>query len=172
MKKEIALAALLGLLVAGPALLSGQTRTVPPLSAFPDLVGALKSTPGCVGVETARTASGKQVIFAWFENRKAVMTWYYSDTHLASLNLVGAHPSSHPMGGVPDDGRPVLAIASLTPVSNPGDTTNPLSFAQIAIELYTPLPGGVAAGGRFAPAALDVPGLRDLPLGPPAPAAK
>jgi hypothetical protein len=172
MRKEIALATLLGLLVAGPALLSGQARTVPPVSAFPDLVGALKATPGCLGVETARTAGGKQVIFAWFEDRKAVMTWYYSDTHMASLNLVGAHPSAHPMAGVPDDGRPVLAIASLTPTTNTGDATNPLSIAQIAIELYTPLPGGVAAGGRFAPAALKVPGLRDLPLGPPPASAK
>ena len=32
---------------------------------FPDLVGALKASPGCLGVETARTGSGKEVIFAW-----------------------------------------------------------------------------------------------------------
>jgi hypothetical protein len=167
MKKEIAWAALLGLLVMGPAILAGQTRTVPPVSAFPDLVGALKATPGCLGVETARTSSGKQVIFAWFEDKKAVMTWYYSDAHIASLSMLGAAPSSHPMADVPDDGTPVLAIASLTPVSHPEDRSNPFSVSQIAIELYRPLPGGLAAGGRFAPSTLKVPGLRDVPMAQP-----
>lgn len=38
------------------------------VAAFPDLVAALKKSPGCLGVETARTASGKAVIFAWFED--------------------------------------------------------------------------------------------------------
>ncbi|MDT4898958.1 MAG: hypothetical protein QOH25_4035 [Acidobacteriota bacterium] len=38
---------------------------------FPDLVAGLKATPGCLGVETARTDSGKSVIFAWFEDKKA-----------------------------------------------------------------------------------------------------
>lgn len=33
---------------------------------FPDLVSGLKATPGCLGVETARTASGKEVILARF----------------------------------------------------------------------------------------------------------
>src|SRR5262245_58325955 len=48
---------------------------------FPDLIAALKAVPGCLGVETAKTGSGKQVIFAWFEDRKAVLKWYYSDAH-------------------------------------------------------------------------------------------
>ena len=43
--------------------LSAQNQSQLP---FPDLVGPLKATPGCLGVETARTASGKMVIFAWF----------------------------------------------------------------------------------------------------------
>src|SRR5688500_7686805 len=128
MKKEIAMATLLGLLVIGPAILSGQTRTVPPAGAFPDLAGALKSTPGCVGVETARTSSGKQVIFAWFENKKAVMAWYYSDAHIASLRLLGAQPSMHPMADVPDDDNPVLAIASMTLAAPPQDGSSPMTI--------------------------------------------
>src|ERR1044071_9190060 len=48
---------------------------------FPDLVGGLKATPGCLGVETAKTASGKTVIFAWFEDKKALLKWYYSAPH-------------------------------------------------------------------------------------------
>ena len=35
----------------------------------------------------------------------------------------------------------------------------------LGVELYGPLPGGVAVGGRFAPEALKVRGLREIPLG-------
>jgi hypothetical protein len=34
-----------------------------------------------------------------------------------------------------------------------------LPVSQIAIELYAPLPGGLAAGGRFAPSSVKVKGL-------------
>ena len=148
-------------LVFGPAVLGGQTAAQPPRPAGPDLVGALKATPGCLGVETANTSSGKQVIFAWFENKKAVLAWYYSDTHVALMRqLAGsaAVRSREPLGDVPDEG-PVLTIASLTP--NPGAAQG---FSQIAVELYAPLPGGIAAGGRFGPAAMKVRGLMDLPM--------
>ena len=36
----------------------------------------LRETPGCLGVEAARTQTGKNVIFAWFENKAAAMAWY------------------------------------------------------------------------------------------------
>ena len=57
----------------------------------------------------------------------------------------------------------VLAIASLTLSGAPsGGGLPPVS--QIAIELYKPLPGGLAAGGRFSPTGLKVPGLVDVPM--------
>ena len=40
-----------------------------PANQGPDLVGGLKGTKGCLGVETARLSSGKNVIFAWFSFR-------------------------------------------------------------------------------------------------------
>ena len=46
-----------------------------PGKGLPDLVGALKGTKGCLGVETAKTSSGKNVIFAWFEDKQAVLRW-------------------------------------------------------------------------------------------------
>jgi heme-degrading monooxygenase HmoA len=52
-----------------------------PMAGFPDLVGGLKATPGCIGVETARTSGGKNVIFAWFRDKAAVLSWYKSDMH-------------------------------------------------------------------------------------------
>jgi hypothetical protein len=154
-------------LVFSPAMLGSQARPSPPPPVFPDLVGALKSTPGCVGVEVARTASGKQVIFAWFEDKKAALNWYYSDTHQAAMKQFFPQSQASkrtPLKDVPDDVGPVLAIASLTPADKaPGDVTS-LPISQIAIELYTPLPGGISLGGRFAPSAIKVPGLREAPL--------
>src|SRR5262245_4965180 len=47
----------------------------------PDIVASLKATPGVLGVEAARTQSGKQAIFAWFENKQAAVGWFYSDAH-------------------------------------------------------------------------------------------
>src|ERR1700682_6007589 len=50
-------------------------------AGFPDVIKGLKATPGCLGVETARTPGGKLLVFAWFENKKAVSRWYYSEVH-------------------------------------------------------------------------------------------
>ena len=170
--REIAAALVVVALVGSPILLvnagaqAGQTGP----GGFPDLVGMLKATPGVLGVDAARTLNGKQVIFAWFENKKAVLTWYYSDTHVALMQQLsggGARPGG-PLADVPDEG-PVLAVASLTPSagSQPGDLR--AGFSQIAIELYQPLPGGIAAGGRFGPTSMKVRGLIDVPMPAPSP---
>lgn len=166
MKKEIVLALLLGLLVWTPSLLA-QKRTGSEAGGGPDLVAALKSTAGCLGVETARTASGKQVIFAWFADKKALMAWYYSPVHqqLMAQFFPGA-PARTPMPDVADDGQPILAVASLTMAEKPASGITSLAVSQIAIELYQPLPGGIALGGRFAPTTLKVPGLTDVPMPP------
>jgi hypothetical protein len=151
----------------GPTIAAGQQPQPgqPSSGGFPDLVGALKASPGCLGVETARTSSGKQVIFAWFENKQAALAWYYSDTHRSVQKMFApGSPARTPMADVPDDGNPVLAIASLTPSGAPGSNGMPFAVSQIAIELYRPLPGGLAAGGRFAPSAMKVPGLVDVPM--------
>jgi hypothetical protein len=129
----------------GPA---GQSR----LNLAGDaLVKALKETPGCLGVETARTASGKAVIFAFFENKKAAMKWFYSPAHRELMESLGPRYEGKraPMKGVPDD-VPVMAVASLTP-GKPAAGDVKLPVSQIAIELYTPLTAGLNIGGGFAP---------------------
>jgi hypothetical protein len=85
-------------------------------------------------VETARTASGKQVIFAWFENKKALLDWYYSPVHqqLMAQFFPGA-PARTPMPDVTDDGRPILAVASLTMTDKPASGVTSLPVSQIAI---------------------------------------
>jgi len=131
---------------------------------FPDLVTGLKNTDGCLGVETAQTESGKNCIFAWFENKQAVMNWYNSEMHQRAMNMFfpASEGEREPMKGVPDD-IPIMAIASITmnddTQQRQRDTTLPVS--QIAIELYTPVTGGLHLGGTFAPDELDVPDLKD-----------
>ena len=129
---------------------------------FPDLVAALKATPGCLGIETAKTDSGKQVIFAWFEDKKAALKWYYSDTHKAVIKqfFPNRKLSDNPLAGVPDDGGPIMAVASVT-VNEERTKENPRPFKQIAIELYKPLRGGLSLGGRFAPDKMKVPAPRE-----------
>jgi hypothetical protein len=159
--RTLVLTTILMTLVWTPAMLSTVRAQAGP-GGFPDLVSGLKATPGCVGVETARTASGKQVIFAWFENKTAALNWYYSEMHQATMHqFMPNAPARTPMADVPDDGAPIMAIASLTMAPTGGESKLP--FSQIAIELYRPLPGGIALGGRFAPSGVKVPGLREVP---------
>jgi hypothetical protein len=129
---------------------------------FPDLVGALKKTPGCLGVETARSGSGKQLVFAWFEDKKAVLNWYNSETHQKVMKqFFGDQTYSKPLKNVADDSGPILAIASVTLAEKPQLKETPLPISQIAIELYQPVSGGVFLGGRFAPEGLKVPKMKD-----------
>ena len=137
-----------------------------PPAGLPDLIGMLKATPGVLGVDAAQTMSGKQVIFAWFENKKAALNWYYSEGHqkLVKTFASGGNPGRTPMADVPDDGNPILAVASITLSKQPQVSGVQLPVSQIAIELYAPLPGGLAAGGRFAPSSVKVKGLVEVPL--------
>ncbi len=129
---------------------------------FPDLIGALRSVEGCLGVEAGQFQSGKQVIFAWFENKAAAMRWYNHDVHQGAMSsFMTVESGSKPMAGVPDD-VPVLAIASITFADRPHFQEINLPISQIAIELYTPLKGGIHLGGTFAPASMRVEGIQDL----------
>ncbi len=123
---------------------------------MPDLVKGLKDTPGCLGVETARTQGGKNVIFAWFENKKAAMAWYRSPTHKFYMEMMGGS-ARPPMAQVEDDGKPILCIASITPSKEQKIEGAPYNIAQISIELYSVVPGGASVGGTFAPASLKIP---------------
>ncbi len=154
-----------GLLAAGLATTGGIALGQPQQQrpeGLPDLVPALKAVPGCLGVETARTSSGKRVIFAWFEDKKAVLRWYYSDTHQGVMNSVFPNrPRREPLEGVPDDIGPILAIASITMADKPQFEGVSMPLSQISIELYKPVAGGLFLGSRFAPESLKVPGMRD-----------
>jgi heme-degrading monooxygenase HmoA len=166
MIREVAAAAVLSLVIAVPAIVTLRAQQAQ--NGMPDMVAGLKATPGVLGVELAQTTSGKNVIFAWFENKQAVLKWYYSDTHQALMAQFGSRRRPQgPLADVPDDGKPVLAVASVTLTGPPPTSAGDLkSVPQIAIELYAPLPGGLAVGGRFAPSTVKVPGMVEVPARP------
>jgi hypothetical protein len=167
--REIVLVVTLALVIFSPAALvvmaqAPAPRQGPP-AGLPDLIGMLKATPGVLGVDAAQTMSGKQVIFAWFESKKAALNWYYSEGHQKLIKTLasGGNPGRTPMADVPDDGNPILAVASITLSKEPQVSGVQLPISQIAIELYAPLPGGLAVNGRFAPSSVKVKGLVEAP---------
>jgi len=171
MARELTLLIALALVVFSPGALLVLAQAPAPQGApggLPDLVGMLKATPGVLGVDAARTASGKQVIFAWFEDKKAALAWYYSPGHqqLMKTFVSGGATGRKPLADIPDDIGPIMAIASLTMSEKPQVPGVQMPVSQIAIELYAPLPGGLAAGGRFAPATVKVKGLVEVPSAP------
>jgi hypothetical protein len=143
-----------------------QARARPELPKdFPDpaaLLKALKQTPGCLGADMARTEGGKFLMFAWFEDRRGLLNWYNGAAHKQAMKkYFGLDPSATPLKNVPDNGAPILVIASFTVADKAHLKETRLPVSQLAIELYQPLPGGIAAGGRFAPDGLKVPKLRE-----------
>jgi hypothetical protein len=155
--RTIIAACVLALCVADYA--AAQAPGGPP-QGWPNLVAGLRETPGCLGVETAMTATGKNVIFAWFENREAVMRWYRSDMHRDAMRkYFGNAERRPPLENVPDDSGPLMVIASITFSDKPSfETTTNLPISQISIEVYKPVTGGSYLGSRFAPEAVQVPG--------------
>ena len=133
---------------------------------FPNVVNALKAAPGCLGVETGQTASGRRVIFAWFDGKKSLVDWYHSDVHQRAMRTV--YPNQvfdrQPLPDLPDNTGPILTIVSVKFADAPASGASVPRIVAIGIELYGPLPGGVAVGGRFAPEGVKVPGLRDIDL--------
>jgi hypothetical protein len=129
---------------------------------FPDFVKGLRRTDGCLGVETAKTDSGKSVIFAWFKDKESVSDWYYSEMHQEVMQRFFANTDvREPLEGVADDVGPLLAVASITFTDKPRFKATPLPISQISIELYQPVTGGLFLGGRFAPKGVNVKGIRD-----------
>ena len=121
-----------------------------PMQGMPDLVGALKKTKGCLGVETAGTSTGKEVIFAWFEDKKAVLRWYSSPTHRGVLRgFVRGADLKKPLEHIEDGTGPIMVVASLTMAEKP-------LFEGLS------LPGGSFLGGRFTPKSVPVAHSRDL----------
>lgn len=94
----------------------------------------LEKQPGLLGVHALSSIDNKGmlVILTWWENKKALNDWFYSETHQGIISQFygNAQPASGPVG-------------SKTPTGGMG---------QVGIELFTPLPGGMVYGGGLTPA--------------------
>ena len=127
------------------------------------LVEAVQASPGSLGVKLGRTQDGTAVVFAWFENKQALVTWYKSDFHQWAMKT--AFPNRtfdrEPVPDVPESTGPILALVTLK-LANAPLSGSPIPIETIGIELYTPLPNGIALGGRLAPQSVKVPGFRQI----------
>lgn len=167
MKSAALVLAGLSIGLAIPAAFTGKQQTQS-VNDFPDLGKGLMATPGCLGVQSFAVNDGKTfVISAWFKNRKALEAWYYSKMHQDAMAkfFPGLRSDRKPFAEFKDPEKPLLVIASVTPGDKPIGSGSNLAVSQIAIEGYTPIPGGLALGGTFAPQTLQVPGLVRIPAG-------
>lgn len=138
-----------------------------PLPSQPEFgklhVEAVQASPGWLGVKVGRTENDTNVIFAWFESKQALVAWYKSDFHQWAMKT--AFPNQtfdrEPLPDVPENSGPILALVTLKLADAPVPGS-PIPIETIGIELYTPLPDGIAVGGRFAPQSVRVPGLRQI----------
>lgn len=94
----------------------------------------LEKQPGLLGVHALSSIDnrGMLVILTWWENKKALNDWFYSETHRGIISQF--YGSARPESGV---------VGSQTPTGGMG---------QVGIELFTPLPGGMVFGGGLTPA--------------------
>jgi len=159
----IAASAIVMLFVASPTPVLAQSAP----GGFPSVVKALRESPGCLGVETGQTAGGRRVIFAWFDGKKSLVDWYHSDVHQRAMRAVFPNQTfdREPLPDLTEDSGPILTIVSVKFADAPAPGATAPSITSIGIELYGPLPGGVAVGGRFAPDAVKVRGLREIDIG-------
>jgi hypothetical protein len=161
-KVVITASAALALYATSPASVLAQS----PPGGFPSVVKELRAAPGCLGVETGQTAGGRRVIFAWFDGKKSLVDWYHSDVHQRAMHSVFPNQrfDREPLPDLPEDAGPILTIVSVKFADAPAPGASAPAITSIGIELYGPLPGGVAVGGRFAPDAVKVRGLREVDL--------
>jgi hypothetical protein len=129
------------------------------------LVEAAQASPGCLGVKLGRTSDGTAVVFAWFENKQALVTWYKSDFHQSAMKTAMPNQTFNrePVPDIPENTGAILALVTLKLADAPVPGLN-IPIQTIGIELYTPLPDGVAVGARFAPSGVKVPGMREFDL--------
>jgi hypothetical protein len=144
-----------------PSLAQGHLPGQPEFQRL--LIEAAQASPGCLGIKLGRTENGTNVIFAWFESKQALVTWYKSDFHQRAMKTVFPNQTfgREPVPDVPENSGPILALVTLKLAEAPVPGS-PTPIETIGIELYTPLPDGVAVGGRFAPQSVRVPGMRQF----------
>lgn len=135
------------------------------------LVSAIESVEGNLGVHTARTHDGVELIMSWFENRDAVLRWFHHPYHRQLLREAGRTEDNIAAEYFGNHFGPILVIASVAYNDASGslegsmfedpDGRRPTRFS---VEYYTPVDGGAFFVTPFAPprAASMIHGLRDV----------
>lgn len=178
MKRMLATTATIGLAVAigaaglsfGDAQRARQSQADAEREADRDLIvrglgemisAGLAESPGCLGVDGGTLNSGKSVVIAWFENKKALETWFHSDAHTRMMNAFstfGDETHGQAFMALPDD-KPIMVVTSFVFTdSTPAKGMN-LPISEMSIEMYAPLPGGAYINGRFSPRDFPMPSM-------------
>ncbi|WP_299326769.1 antibiotic biosynthesis monooxygenase [Parasphingopyxis sp.] len=135
------------------------------------LVAAIESVDGCLGVHTARSHDGSELILAWFEDRAAVLRWYDHSYHRQLLRDAGRPEDGIAAEHFGNEVGPILVIASVAYPARRGALDASMFDDPVAgrperfsVEYYTPLPGGAFMERPFAPNAVKerIPGIRDV----------
>jgi heme-degrading monooxygenase HmoA len=135
------------------------------------LLNEIAAIEGVHGVTSARTHDGVELIFAWFENRQAVLRWFRSDYHRQILREARRPEDGIAADGFGDDVGPILVVATasyagqpLGPEASMFDDPAGRMPTSFSIEYYTPLPGGAYRRRPFAPMAVagHIEGIRDI----------
>lgn len=123
-------------------------------------IRAIESLPGCLGVRSFEREEGGDVSFIWFKNRKTANALFKSTFHLDTMEQIQQTTRKRKrrklLKFVPKDTGPILIVVTRMSEDEKGDSTP----AQYAVELYTPLSGGLSFGGRFAPKGIKIPKMR------------
>ena len=124
------------------------------------LVGGIKATEGALDALAFQLPDGRFAIIAWFENKSAAMRWYHNPIHRQLMGGLNAGDAAEePMAHI-DEETPIMVLASITPAEPGVDYGLGMPFKQIAIELFTSLPGGAEVNGRLSPDAFPVEHMR------------
>jgi hypothetical protein len=97
----------------------------------------LDKQPGLLGVHVLSSIDhpGMLVILTWWENKRALNDWFYSETHQGIITQYYGNGARDAAAAKPND-----SARSMTQGS------------QVGIELFAPLPGGMEYGGGLTPA--------------------
>jgi hypothetical protein len=115
-------------------------------------IAQLRNFQGCLGVDVAQTALGKNCIFATFRDKQAAVNWYNTEIHQRLVSKVSFYRTGDhvPLANVPDDAGPILLVATMTRADKAPDGVP--GAVYISIELFEHLPAGVRFGnGMFLP---------------------
>jgi len=162
--REVVIAGSLILALVGLSATLVAAQSTP--GGFPSVVKALRAAPGCLGVETGQTMSGRQVIFRGRRQEGAgrlVSLGRASESDEIGVPQSAVRPRAASRSGRGQWRDPGHRLGQFASAPAPGATAPAIS--SIGIELTARCRAASAVGGRFAPDALKVRGLREIDIG-------